>query len=63
MPSELSWKARSLLETMNGEGRDLYRRVAFLLRRTEKLAGYMMEVEMKGLMIEEMLFQFLILEA
>ncbi len=48
---------------MNGDGMDRYRRVAFLLRRTEKLAGYMMVVDMEGLVVGEMLFRFSILEA
>ena len=30
------------LETMNGDGMDRYRRVALLLRRKAKLAGYIM---------------------
>ncbi len=37
------------LETMNGDGMDRYRRVAFLLRRNEKLAGYMMVTVLEGL--------------
>ncbi len=37
------------LETMNGEGMDRYRRVAFLLWRNAKLAWYMMVVDVEGL--------------
>ncbi len=33
---------------MNGDDRDRYRKVAFLLRSTEKHAGYMMVVDMEG---------------
>ncbi len=39
---------RSSLEMMNGDDIDQYHKVAFLLWRTEKHAGYMMVVDMEG---------------
>ncbi len=43
------------MEMMNGDGMDQYCRVAFLLWRNEKLAGYMMVVDLEGLEVGDML--------
>ncbi len=49
--SGLLWKVSLSLDMMNGDGMDRYCRVAFLLWRNEKLAGYMMVTELEGLEI------------